>query len=66
MPVVSLGRKSTSADSAVVLPACGASELSITLRRRLTTDHRVAIRRLSIVGVPISSTALIGLGGAQW
>ena len=38
----------------------------MTLRRRLTTAQRVAIRRLSMAGVPISSTALIGVGGAQW
>ncbi len=38
----------------------------MTLRRRPTTAHRVAISRASSVGVPISSTALIGRGGAQW
>ena len=65
MPVVSSGRKSTSALSSVVLPACGASELSITPRRRSTTAHSVAISRASIAGVPISSTALIGVGGSQ-
>ena len=54
------------ADRSVVLPACGASELSITPRRRSTTAHSVAIRRASIAGVPISSTALIGVGGSQW
>ena len=65
-PTVSSGRKSTSALSVVVLPACGASDESITERRRLTTAQRVAIRRESMAGVPISSTALIGIGGAQW
>ena len=65
MPVVSSGRKSTSAESVVVLPACGASELSMTLRRRARTAHNVAISRLSIAGVPMISTALSGFGGDQ-
>jgi len=47
------------------LPAIGASEASITLRRRLVTAHRVAIRRASRLPLPTISTALIGRGGLQ-
>ena len=60
------GRKSTSAESVVVLPAIGASDASITLLRLATTAHRVAIRRASRLPLSTISTADIGRGGAQW
>ena len=66
MPTVPGGRKSTSAERVVVLPACGASEASITLRRRLVTAQIVAMSRASRAPLPMISTALIGLGGLQW
>ena len=61
-----VGRKSTSAERVVVLPAIGASEESITLRRRATTAHSVAIRRPSTAPLPTISTADIGRGRDQW
>jgi len=60
------GRKSTSAERVVVLPAIGASEASITLRLRPVTAQRVAISRTSRLPLPTISTALIGRGGLQW
>ena len=64
--MVPVGRKSTRAERVVVLPAIGASEASITLLRRLTTAHRVAISRASRLPEPMISTADIGRGGVQW
>lgn len=60
------GRKSTSAERVVVLPAIGDSEASMTLRLRLVTAQRVAMRRASRLPLPTISTTLIGRGGLQW
>jgi hypothetical protein len=66
MAAVSAGRKSTAAESVVVLPAIGDSEASITDPRRAITAQTVAISRASMLPLPTISTADIGSGGAQW
>jgi hypothetical protein len=59
-------REEVDEERVVVLPAIGASEASITLRRLLVTAQRVAMSRASRLPLWTISTALIGRGRLQW